>query len=380
MLETCKDLKHHVSHWAHQGIEYRRRAEAERRYIETADVSELKNNWTVPESRSLEEMYGIRSTTEGSQSSSLAQQAFQDPSLRERLETLCVEKLDDPSMNEEQEREVNHEIEREQQVKRPPQVTPAVHKLHEGVCYFINHGKLPPPTMLGIDSLFLPFGSFGDHLMNSWSSSLYASTDFSQTLANSSPAELSSYMRPVNWIVQAPDEVLVVLSPFEVNELLPLIRRSDVLRLHVYAPRVSWSMLPFSNLNFYSIPSQPNHPVFQTWSQLANQVQLDIFAGQLYFSHYWNYRVFCSLLGIFTGFEEHERPRWQEFQIESDGFVRAEYRGQLFQFRTAHECKFTTSPIPMLKALIGHRRKGMQYLRTHVGQILHGRILLPEDF
>lgn len=369
------DLKRHVPHWAHQALEYKRRAEAEQKYSQNADVSHLKSAWMVPESRSLEEMYGIRSDTELSNHDVLTKKACKDPSLKKRLKTLGVEMLDDPSMDEEQEREVSHEIEREQQVERPSKVAPAEPKVHPGVRYLITYGK---QTTAGIDTLFLQFGSFGKNAVNSWSAGLKASTDFSQTVKNSPPGRLSDYMRPVNWILEAPDDVFVVLSPYEVNELLPLIRESKVLRLHVYAPRVTKSMVSFSNLNFFSIPSQSNLPLSRTLNQSIHLVQLDIFAGQLYFSDYWDYRVLCSLLGLFSGLTEYDEQ--EALRVESDGFVRPEHRKRLFQFQTRYGSKFTKSPVPMLKELIGRRRKGMKYLLTHVGQILNAQILTPSDF
>ncbi|CAE6431595.1 unnamed protein product [Rhizoctonia solani] len=56
MLETCKDLKHHVPHWTQQGVEYFRRNLSEKEYEKIDDIATLAEGWTKPESRSLEEM------------------------------------------------------------------------------------------------------------------------------------------------------------------------------------------------------------------------------------------------------------------------------------------------------------------------------------
>ncbi|KAI9569302.1 hypothetical protein HD554DRAFT_2092770, partial [Boletus coccyginus] len=57
----------------------------------------------------------------------------------------------------------------------------------------------------------------------------------------------STKLRPVTWVVSgrgAHNEVLVILSPYEANHLLPYIRSSDKVRLHLYTPRVAESMKP----------------------------------------------------------------------------------------------------------------------------------------
>ncbi|KAG8692408.1 hypothetical protein FRC11_003631 [Ceratobasidium sp. 423] len=183
-------------------------------------------------------------------------------------------------------------------------------------------------------------------------------------------------MRPVNWVVSAPSDVRVVLSPHEVNELLPMIRKSSVVRLHVYAPRVSLSMLSFSNLEFYSVPPLPKGHL-RSGGLPPARVQLGLFAGQLYLSSYEEYRLLCAVLGLFVR-SGNEDP---SIEVESDGFIKPENRRQPFRLRLQYSsCKFNNTPIPALKDLVGLRRKGMKYLLTHVGKILHSRSLTPEDF
>ncbi|CUA70922.1 Proteasome activator complex subunit 4 [Rhizoctonia solani] len=258
MLQTCKDLQHHVSHWAQQGIEHAQRHEAERTFERTHNVSALQEGWITPESRSLEQMYGVLSPEVSRFRSSFTQRAFDVPALQQGLENLGVKQLEDPGMDEEQEREVNHEIEREQQTQRPPKGKPVNHSIHPDVKRFINTGTLCTSRSAFLP-LFHPFRDFNSQISESWSRLLYCSVDFLQTVAGSPTDRLSEYLRPVNWIVSGHGDVRVVLSPHEVNELLPLIRNSSVVRLHIYASRVSLSMLSFSDLQFYSIPAPPTN-------------------------------------------------------------------------------------------------------------------------
>ncbi|KAB5592328.1 kinase-(PK-like) protein [Ceratobasidium theobromae] len=373
MLETCKDLQHHVSHWAQQGVEHHRRAEAQLKYEKNRSISTLKQAWTTPESRSLEKMYGVPPPHLGVEHSSFTQQAFAIPSLRERLELLGIQRLDDPSMDEEQEREVSHEIEREQQVERPLKRQPAIHAIHSDVHHFIQTGTMQAQHS-GIVSLFLPLGSSSTR---SWSQELFASIDFLRTIAGTSGHYLSDFIRPVNWVVRGKGNVLLVLGPQEVNGLLPLIRQSSLVRLHVYAPRVTRSMRSFSDLQFYSVPARANpSKIFQL---ARTQIQFDLFAGQLYLADYEEYLLLCAILGL------HALPCNQneqiDSQVESDGFIKPENRFHIAEYYPEYaQCKFTSSPIPILRDLIGRRRKGMKYIGTHIGGILHGQALTQNDF
>ncbi|EUC59846.1 large low complexity protein, putative, partial [Rhizoctonia solani AG-3 Rhs1AP] len=376
MLETCKDLEHHVSHWAHQGIEFNRRLDAETHYGRTQDITAFQKGWTAPESRTLEKMYGVPSPKALSKRVGFMRRAFEVPELRKGLEKLGVKKLDDPYMDEEQEREVYHEVEQEQQTQRPPKGHPKKHSVHSEVRSFIKTGKLPA-NQSGILPLFHPLRASNGQMFKGWSSLLFASADFLQTVTASPTDHLSEYMRPVNWIVSGSGNVRVVLSPYEVNELLPSIRKQSAVQLHVYAPRVSLAMLSFSDLQFYSIPATPSSHVSSRVLSTA-QLQLDLFAGQLYLPSYQDYTLLCASLGLFILSENEDDLK---IEVESDGFVKPRHRGQLVERHPEYSnCQFTDTPVPSLKDLIGRRRKGMKYLLTHVGQILHARSLTPKSF
>jgi len=56
MHETCRDIAHHLPHWAQQGVDHHRRFSAYKRYDLTGDLEVLRNSWLLPESQTLEEM------------------------------------------------------------------------------------------------------------------------------------------------------------------------------------------------------------------------------------------------------------------------------------------------------------------------------------
>ncbi|KAG9080244.1 hypothetical protein FRC06_006897, partial [Ceratobasidium sp. 370] len=284
MLETCNDLEHHISHWAQQGIQYNRRADGQKDFAQTGDTERLKDSWMTAESRSLQEMYGISGSTT-THSGSVHPAAFSIPSLRQRLESLGVRRLEDPGMDEEQEREVSYEVEQGREVERPPKSEPATHMVHEDVLHFVNTGSVPvDPT--GIVSLFHPLHSSGRVQPGIWTSKLQASVDFCRTLKAVTNITLCEYLRPVNWILSGLGGTLVVLSPYEVNQLLPDIQNSALVRLHVYAPRVTQSMISFSDLRFYSMPDSSISP-----PDMLVQLQLGLFSGQVYFDSHSQYRA-----------------------------------------------------------------------------------------
>ncbi|KAF8260777.1 hypothetical protein EI94DRAFT_1747592, partial [Lactarius quietus] len=113
MHETCEDISCNLPHWAEQGLNHSRRI--------SADVAILKSAWLRPESRTLKEMYDpVSNLVSEAKGAELYREINNVPSLRERLELLGITQLTDVSMAEEQEREVDHEIEQERQVERPP--------------------------------------------------------------------------------------------------------------------------------------------------------------------------------------------------------------------------------------------------------------------
>jgi len=241
----------------------------------------------------LEEMYWIRSGAKMSADINAV------PLLRERMERLGVTKMVDSSIAEEQEREVHHEVEpgsHNIEHPRPPKVQPAQHVIHADILQFIESGKVPKFSA-HISPLLVPLNMA--RTLNStaeWSPSPLATADFISTTLDSDGMGPTEYLRPVNWILSSgsgKNSTVVVISPYEANELLPIIRKSDRVRLHIYAPRVTSSMRSFSDLTFYTVPDQPD-PQTRQWSAPAHvRMELNLFAGQLYLTVEKNTRVYA---------------------------------------------------------------------------------------
>ncbi|KAH8992967.1 hypothetical protein EDB92DRAFT_1796839 [Lactarius akahatsu] len=361
MHETCLDIGHHLPHWAQQGIDHHRRFSAYKQYNSTGDLGVLKHSWLQRESQTLEEMY---EPAWNAQVAGLSPEINGIPSLRERLEHLGVTQLIDVRMAEEQEREVNHEVERERHVEPPPKVYPAKHIIHDDLRDFIRTGSLPMSSRY-IIPLFSQTGI--DKALDSteeWSPSPLATTDFAITTRCSSVVRLSDYLRPVNWVLSSgsgKDGTVIVISPHEANELLPIIRQSGKVRLHVYAPRVTASMRSFSDLAFYTITRSPAR---ELTAPAPLRIELNLFAGQLYFDSKEQYERVCELLALHMAHPGAKR-------VEVDGFVPLAYR-------TGEGSPFSVSVVSIFKELTGLRRKGMGFGGTDLGRVLDARPLSSE--
>ena len=371
MSNTCTDIEHHIPHWVQQGLDFHKRHTGDAAFSgPDSNVSFLKNAWLQPAARSLDEMYGF--TTESSAFSDLVKDI---PTMRKRLRKLGVKAVRDARMEEEQEREVSHEVEQELQLERPPQAPPAVHHLDERVRSFVRRGTISTNSFF---PLMTPLRSRSDTLSppNPWSSQLLATRDFMTTTMNGTEKYfVTDYLRPVNWLVSRVLSdgrmILVAMNPYEINVLLRDIRESKYVRLHMYAPRTTQAMKTFEDLTFYCVP--PLSPSgYNTLPSLSLDVrcQLNIWAGQLYLDKYETYLCLCLLLGVSSS----ETIGYSS--VQSDRFVPEIGRtGEMVDV-----CLFEESPLTLLKMLFGSRRKGMSYQRTHMGKILHARLLSREDF
>ena len=360
MHETCEDIRHCLPYWAQQGLDHHKRFAAYKEYSSTGNSEVLRNAWLQPESRTLEEMYLVAPGA----STSMGPEINNITSLSERIKLLGVTKLVDVRIAEEQEREVNHEVERERHIERPPKVQPAPHKVHGDIREFVDTGKLPVSPE-HISSLLAPvYMASALDSATEWSPSPLATTDFITTILDDSAMALTEYLRPVNWILSSGSgkaSTVIVISPYEANSLLPIVRKSKKVRLHIYAPRVTSSMRSFSTLTSYSIPDSPTEP----WSAPAHvKIELNLFSGQLYFDHKEEYERLCVMLALSMA-----HPGAEDCEI--DGFVPP-------MCRTGGSSPFAKSKISVLKTLVGLRRKGMGYHRTHLGQILNANPLSEE--
>ncbi|KAL4077918.1 hypothetical protein J3A83DRAFT_4369323 [Scleroderma citrinum] len=362
MVATCAEIESRVSLWAQQSVDHTLRYGSWSKFNSCElSLNELTRAWRQPDAKNLEELYApARSRDLG---------AISISNIRQRCEDLGVLSLLDPNLDEEQEREVVHEIECERQVERPLKATSALHQVSQQIREFVQGAFVTPPSPT-FRPAFSPavIGSIHPGYMLGWSQSLFVTADFCTVARDGQAGE---YLRPVNWILSKGSPsgpIFLIISPFEVNELLPKIRTSKSVRLHIYTPRTHKALRPCDDLLLYNIPAVPCN-----WTAPTPLVdQLNLFAGQLYLRDYMTYIRVCRYLCVYAKDLDQEGY----FEVQSDGFIEPVHR----PLRAQRIGGFLRSPLPLLRHLIGLRRMGMRFAQTHMGKILDGRLLREEDF
>ena len=340
ICETCEETQQRAPHWAQQGMDHTSRYAVWSGFCEgRVTPKALLDKWLQPEAKHLENLYAPCYTSNPPLPAT--------PAIRQRCEELGILSLPNVGVEEEQERELVHEAEREQQVERPQGLPPVVHSIHQDVVVFVKTGIIPTnspafrPAFKSLDAT-----SAASNEAHVWSRSVRVTMDFEKTV--DSPEKMDDFLRPVQWFVSGKtarqDPALVVLSPYEVNQLMPDIKSSDNIYLHVYTPRVTRFMKSCDNHALYCIPTAPTGRTAP--SRLMDQ--LNIFAGQLYLKDYETYIRLCHFLYAYGG-NQNTRT-------------------------------FQSTPLPSLKTLMGLRRKGIYFTQTHMGKLLDGRQLFEGDF
>lgn len=369
LRQTCDSLKSLSPLWASQGLQYYRRIKLWDDLIGNKHPQETVARIQEPEARTLSELYAPWDPIHLSMTSD--QHDRSEPVVQE-LMRICNGTGSYANLHEEQERQISHEVQREQQVCRPPGVSPLPHRLHKDVRSFARQGKLPADgTSRAIRPAFenLHKTSPGQQdFPSAIAPHLYASRDFIRTVEQKG-ALASDFLKPVHWVVSnIYDSKLLLISQFEANELIPEIRVSQKTTLHVYAPRTSKWMRSFRDLRFLCIGSaiEKEHSVHDNHG-------LELFSGTLYFASFEIYENFRHFLGLVT----ESTSQLLGDQLPTEGFVDERLRREV---DWPLHSPFQSNPLPFLSALFDARSKGHGYLQTHIGMILGAKTLTADQF
>ncbi|KAF8526784.1 hypothetical protein JB92DRAFT_2869478 [Gautieria morchelliformis] len=376
LKETCVQIKDNGAHWASQGLNFDIRRTAWEKYSEcTFKQSDLATVLREKESRTLKELYGVRENDTlfdligGEDGMSERQQA-----IKEKCQQFGIAMSRSSALLEEQERELAHEKEAERQVERVSGSTPLKHHVDPNLRSFIRSGRTSASFLFLSDCL--DGTSQGTAILTTsrsffHSDNLRATKDFSGTITEGVAGYMDDFLRAVTWILRSdldPD-MLLLISPFEANKLLPEIRQSKHVHLHCYSPRVSRQVPSFEDLTFFVVPPLPEFtpPASRTIHEL------NLFSGQLFFHNRSSFKNVCHMLGLHLG----ELPDELKEGVDAVGYVMNEHARERLGIRA---CAFHASPIRLLCDLIRWRRKGQEYTLTHVGQVLHGNNLKESEF
>lgn len=382
IANTYSYTKRCVGLWSVQGMRYQRHHVAWSEPISNGNeevLTKFANSLLEPEAQTIKQRYGPAARKLNSHIIQGAREEINDQrgdefdAIQNKCDEFGVTSFDSATLQEEQERELSPENEQERQIQHPPPSQPRLHHLHPDVVVLIRQGILRRSS-----DVFQP--AFRTLLLTSaasllqayaWPGHLLATEDFMQTVEGSGHRLLDFYLRPVQWVichVEAGIATCILLSPFEVQELLPDIRECRKVTLHVYSPRVVASVRPLDDLSFCAVPELPP-------TQLPPLVitHLNLFAGQLYLRDYEEYISLCRFLGLCY------RPPDNDVQVSCDGFITPRSRAT-YDPVMEESCPFSTSPIGLLKVLVDLRRQGQGFSRSHVGKIISGQILTKRDF
>ena len=378
--ETLAQLRTYASLWANQGFSFDDRNVAWENYKQGVISAEAFTQiLKEKESHTLNDLYGARHVDHEHHQGN---QVGLKHEIQERYEEFGLNGSDSARVQEEQEREVAQEKEEERQIERPPSATPKAHSLHTDVRSLVSTGITPRESLAILPAISCfsqtTLGTFIKISGRNAFPRIWVTTDFVGTIEETSGPRSSStllddFLRPVEWILSSTKQPqLVLLSPFEANALIDIIRQSEFVTLHTYGARTSRMMRSFEDLRSFMVPHRDMLPPFPP--KVINE--LNLFAGQLYFQSMDAYEETCTMLGLYLK-ELSEDLGGYSSTIGVTGFVRGPEARAALGLQTA---QFSDNPVEFLKKFIGLRRKGQGFLPTHLGQVLHARELYEMDF
>lgn len=355
---TWEDAARSVPLWAAQG----RRHCRQRVIWEAAQTEDVAARMTEAQARRFleEEAMSIRDRYQPR--SAVAPSADDDP-ISQRFRVFRRMDQFSAAFSEEQERELSPEVERERQVQRPPPAKPAAHYLHPDIISFVATGFIAANSSAHMPAYTSLSTTAAAQCMDlqKCPRNVDVSQDFAKTVEGRGS---DCTQRPVQWVLlnTLPSSIgtidrMMIISPFEAQELLPLIQKSAHAALCLYSPRPNTGYRALDGLDLYTVPEQR---ALAVPPQLT--LELNVFAGQLYFSSMEECIRACCYFGIsISGIQQHQAAGNDANSI----FLNQSNR-------------FATSPIKFLQVFLSQVRKGCGGIgKTHMGCILEYRY--PKD-
>ncbi|KAJ4147181.1 hypothetical protein LMH87_001721 [Akanthomyces muscarius] len=381
ITETCKDLRRAVPLWLNQGLRFTKQQAL---WDGLADPDnhtsrqDCAKHFMDEESQSLDKRYRPKQADANIASLINALNSNVAEEFRTRCSEFGLGALPEASFNEEQERELAPEKEMERVVERPPRVEPAEHRMHPGLHDFIVHGVQAEDPFLPA-FMTLKTTSAANHLdVSEFSNNILVTQDFAATVSEvfGFDTNADAFQKPVQWILttQRDPNILLIVSPYEVQQLLPTMEQSLHTTLHIYSPRVNLGHEPIDDLNLYKV-SRVKEADRRPVSRHAISC-LGLFSGQLYLSSFDDYVQLCDALGLAW------KPANDQVTLGPDGFIPpGPDGGNGGDGDIVNRSGFSKSPARFLTVLIAKIRLDSEHFdKTHMGRILAGVRLLKSDF
>lgn len=303
MSETNVDLRRTIPIWATQGRCFVRQTKlwGEAQADDGLRMDQnLAEKFLEDEAKSIATRYRPVSSASGAAVSQDTDQMLH--MIAERCREFESTNIRSRTLQEEQERELAPEVEEEREVERPPPAEAAPHKIHDNVRRFFATGKIPA-NGAGFIWAFeaLRHTSAAECLdLSKAPRNIRVTADFARTIKyKQSHQGYDSYQRNVQFVLTSTDhrgkvDNVVVISPYEANELLASIQESRSVMLHLYAPRQNQGFASLDHLQLFTVPAKESKRMIES----RFIIELNIFAGQLYFTNFQEYIEVCNYLGL----------------------------------------------------------------------------------
>ncbi|KAH6974679.1 hypothetical protein EDB80DRAFT_830861 [Ilyonectria destructans] len=376
ITETCQNMRREVPLWLTQGIRFCHQRslwdEMEAR-SDREGRSECAGQFKEDEAQPLDQRYNPQQAHPGISSLLDRIEPHAAAEFRKHCQEFGLTELRTSSLQEEQERELSPETEHERQVERPPPAEPEIHHLHEDLRSFVRNGVFSRSS-----SAFKPAFMALEHTsaaknfdVSEFWDNVWVTRDFAKTVKGSfgSNNYADSFQRSVQWILTSKGEIannrLLVISPYEAQNLLPDIETSRHVTLRLYSPWVNLGFGSLDHLNLYTISQTKNCDTIPR----GLIAQLNVFAGQLYLSSYSDYVELCGSLGLAW------KAADESITLGPDGFI------PLRDASSSNKSGLSKSPVSFLKVLMAKIRQECGLIgRTHMGRILEGVRLREEEW
>jgi hypothetical protein len=287
-----------------------------------------------------------------------------------------IDKQHENQRDREREQQLAPEIEQEESTEAPRPAKPLKHRVDRDLVNFIKTGHISrtsPAVKFAFESFRSPeLAMMAPRERNT--TALQVTKDFAASIAFAAEHGMSDdYLKPVQWVLVGgpetePKRHMIVISAFEANRLMAYVRESKFVSLHAYAPRQDQASEPIADLKLWVETAKEG--IILTPPKL--RIELNLFAGQLYFRTYVGYLLFLEFIG-------HVDPTMSSTipgaEVQHDGFIKVtgpeEYKG--------HKHRFQRSPLEAIKKLMTLRRGLGAIDKTHMGKLLEGQVLMKED-
>lgn len=262
--ETCADLQRSMPLWAAQGRRFEdhkllwEAARSECGYKFSKEQAEM---FLEEEAQTLDYRYRPHAALETLEFSGWDVKNKNIGRIIERCLKFESLNFTSATLQEEQERELSPEIEQERQIERPTPAESERHNIHDDVKDLVKTGGLVTHSKAFLPAFeALHSSSAAVHFDTSqFPHDLLVTADFARTVKISGKGYFSdAYQRSVQWILTGTGaehsnvvKHMIIISPFEAQELLPLIKERQKVTLHIYAPRLNLEFRPLDALDLF---------------------------------------------------------------------------------------------------------------------------------